>query len=442
MRLESTLVKITYAVVIVLTLLWAQSRPLLAQPSAPASAPVLRLADAITFALEQNRDLKLAEVDVDKAAQQIEVARTNRLPRLNVSFLDPIVPTDLELKLGPLGALPLPHNFAFALGTATQPISQLYDIKLGIQAATLSKEVASERVRSARQTIVNEVTRAYYECLQAQSGLKPARDAVDLFRELERVIGTLVDERAALDADRLDVQARRAQQEHDVLVLEDLLATGRERLNIALARDPGTPFALEDIPVSIADRADAVEEPARVLGQRPDLRQARLTIDLARVDERLSKAQRLPRVGALFSYVGTINMPLLPGNIAMAVITASWEPFDWGRRSREIAVKSLAVKQAETQAAQLSASITVELNARSRALREARSLVGVTELGERASDERLRVMMNRRNETAVLAKDLLEAQVGVAEADHRHQAALLSYWEARADYEKASGADQ
>src|SRR5262249_22081935 len=248
-------------------------------PSAQAqqSAPVLRLSDAVRTALEQNRDLKLAQAEVDKAAQQVEIARANRLPRVNVSFLDPVVPTDLELKLGPLGALPLPHNFAFALGTATQPISQLYDIKLGVQAAGLSKDVAAERVRSARQTIVNEVTRAYYECLRAQSGLKPAREAVSLFRELERVVGTLVDERAALDVARLDAQVKRAEQEHDVLVLEDLLATGRERLNVALARDPNTPFEFEDIPVSIEDRADTAEETSRALGQRPDLRQSKLT---------------------------------------------------------------------------------------------------------------------------------------------------------------------
>jgi hypothetical protein len=46
-------------------------------------------------------------------------------------------------------------------------------------------------------------------------------------------------------------------------------------------------------------------------------------------------------------------------------------------------------------------------------------------------------MLDRRNEDALLPKDLLQAQVAVAEADHNYQAALLAYWEARADFEKA-----
>jgi hypothetical protein len=51
-------------------------------------------------------------------------------------------------------------------------------------------------------------------------------------------------------------------------------------------------------------------------------------------------------------------------------------------------------------------------------------------------------MLERRKEDAILAKDLLQAQVAVADADHRHQAALLAYWEARADFEKAMAVDQ
>jgi hypothetical protein len=95
------------------------------------------------------------------------------------------------------------------------------------------------------------------------------------------------------------------------------------------------------------------------------------------------------------------------------------------------------VQQAETALQQVEATVAVDLNARARALREARSLVSVTELAGNAARERLRVTLEKRKEEAILAKDLLQAQVAVAETDHKHQAALLAYWEARADFEKA-----
>jgi len=402
-----------------------------------AQTPTLSLDDAVRLALENNRNLSLAAQEIEKAGQSVEVAKAARLPKLNVSVLDPTIFTHLDFRLGPLGALDLPHNFGFALGTATQPISQLYDIGLGIKASLLSKDLASERLRGARQTVVDEIKRAYYACLRVESGLVAMRQAVGLYKEVDRLLETLVAERAALDGDRLEVQARLAQQEHDILVLEDQLATGRERLNVALGRDPEMPFRFEALPLTLPAEADVIATRAETLERRSDVHEARLTIDLAKIDWQLKKAERYPRVGALFSYVGNVNMPLLPGNIVSLLLQASWEPFDWGRKGRELANKEIGIKQAETQLRQLEATVTVDLRERARALREARSLVAVTDLQTKVVRERLRVIIDRRTEDTVLAKELLQAQVALAEADHRHQAALLSYWEARADFEKA-----
>ncbi len=404
---------------------------------AAAQAPTLTLDEAVRLALAGNRDLSLAAQEIEKAAQAVDVAKSAKKPRFNLNFVEPVIFTDLDLRLGPLGSLDLPHNFAFFVGSAAQPISQLYDIGLGVKATELSKSLATERLRAARQTVVDEIKRGYYGILRAESGLKASREAIGLLKEAERLVDALVAERAALRADLLDVQARRARQEHDILVLENLMATGRERLNVALGRDPATPFAVEKLALALPIEEQLTVTREAVLDRRPDVRETRITIDLAKTDWQLKKAEQLPHVAALFSYVGNINMPLLPGNIAAALVTASWEPFDWGRKGYERASKQVAVQQAETVARQLEATVAVDLNARQRALREARSLIAVTELGAQAAQERLRVMLDRRNEDALLAKDLLQAQVAVAEADHNYQAALLAYWEARADFEKA-----
>jgi outer membrane protein len=405
---------------------------------ARAQPPTLSLDETVRLALANNRNLSLAAQEVEKADEALEAAKLARLPKFNVNYFEPTLLKLLDVRLGPFRLpLPLPDNFAFLTGSATQPISQLYDIGLGVKAMELSKNVAAERLRGARQTAVDEIKRAYYACLRAESGLVPSREAVDLFKELERVMDTLVGERAALESDRLDVQARRAQQEHDVLVLENALATAHERINVALGRDPEAAFATETLPLALPAEAELPAARAAMRDQRPDVREARIAIDLAKIDWRLKKAEQFPRVGAVFYYVGQINMPLLPGNIAAGLLQASWEPFDWGRKGREQASKQLAVQQAETTLKQLEDTAAVDLNARARALGEARSLVSVTELARRAAREKLRVMLDKHEEQAVLTKDLLQAQVAVAEGDHNYQAALLAYWEARADFEKA-----
>jgi len=416
----------------------------LAAPAASgqAGAPVLTLDQAIEIALRENRDLGLASREVDKAAEKIGAAKSYRYPQVGLTFLNPNFLDDVQLRLGPLGWLGLPNHFAFAAATASQPISQLYDVSLGVKASELSRDAAAERLRGARQLVVNQIKRAYYGSLRAQSGLKPSREALELFRELERVVASLVDERAALQSDLLEVQARRAQQEHDVIVLEDVLATARERLNVALGRDSETPFEFEPIPTTMPTEADLAEARARVLQQRPDVREGRIMLELAKTDARLKKAEWWPRVSAQFTYVRSIEFPLVPPNIAALTFVASWEPFNWGRRSKEIAVKQLAVNQAETALSQLGATATVELNEKWRALRQARALAVATEIGERAAQEKLRIALDRHKESIVLTKDLLQAQVTLADANQKYQAALLGYWEARADFEKAVAEDR
>jgi outer membrane protein TolC len=49
--------------------------------------------------------------------------------------------------------------------------------------------------------------------------------------------------------------------------------------------------------------------------------------------------------------------------------------------------------------------------------------------------------MNQYRQQAVLLKDLLEAQAGLAHANDQYQQALLGLWTAKADFEKALGED-
>ena len=42
----------------------------------------------------------------------------------------------------------------------------------------------------------------------------------------------------------------------------------------------------------------------------------------------------------------------------------------------------------------------------------------------------------------VLLKDVLQAQTSLASADYEYQKALLSFWTAKADFEKAMGEDR
>src|SRR5262245_41695361 len=110
---------------------------------APDSVPLLRLDDAIQIALANNRDLKIASLEVDKSKWQVAAAKTRRLPSFHCylfgsgNLTSPVF-TFKEGSLGTFHNEPLPSQDAtiplshgvtgYAFAQIAQPITQLYKI--------------------------------------------------------------------------------------------------------------------------------------------------------------------------------------------------------------------------------------------------------------------------------------------------------------------------
>jgi outer membrane protein len=129
----------------------------------------------------------------------------------------------------------------------------------------------------------------------------------------------------------------------------------------------------------------------------------------------------------------------LPRNIAFVGLELSWEFFDWGRKSSEMAAKNKAIEQAKTSSSDLGSQILIEVSSAFRKLQESRAAVKVGQLRKETEREALRVALDKYKQRAALLKDVLQVQAASADANNRYQQALLSLWTARADFEKAIG---
>jgi len=243
----------------------------------------------------------------------------------------------------------------------------------------------------------------------------------------------------ALPSDGLDVQARLAGAEYDLAAIRGDVATGRQRMNLYLGRALDTEFALVAVPGTSPEEADLPAAVARALERRPDLAQARLAVEQADVDRRLKKAESIPDVSLAVTYTSFVNVDLLPRNVAMAGVQVKWEPFDWGRKGKERAEKEIQLEQARSAARDAADRVRIDVADRFRKLHEARLLVEAERLGRDAAREKLRVVASRRGQDAALLKDLLEAQASLSGAAAEYDRALMTFWTAKADFEKAIG---
>lgn len=416
---------------------------------------VLSLDDAVRIALAQNRLVRNAQLEVDKAGERVAATRTRLYPQFDVSVLglQLLTPLDFRFPKGAFGLFPqigpVPPTdttivtsrkpVAFVLATAAQPLSQLHRIGLGIKLQETTRDLARNSLRSEQLSLVNQVKKGYYGVLRQQSALLSVEESLKLYRELDRVVAQYVSEQVALDGDRLEVKARLAKEEYEVLSLRNSLQSQKEQLNALMGRDLRLEFAVSSIAESSLYDVDVDTARSRALQQRPEMQEARLKARQADYDARMKKSEAIPEVNLFFGYIGAYNVSVLPQNTAAVGVQFRWNVFDWGRGKLELAEKRNTLIQAENAVPEVENQILLEVNHRSRKLVEARALLRVVELKQEATREKLRVAVNKYRLEAVLLKDVLLAQTAVAESNYEYQQALLAFWAARADLEKAVG---
>ena len=439
-----------------LAFLLAAFPPLASGQEPPPVAEVLTLDQAVALAVKNNRSIQSAALQVRRSEEKVGAAKADRLPVLSFQALAGRVVTPIRLTF-PEGAFgtfpatgPIPAEdtvveapkatSAFLMATLAQPLSQLYKIGLGVRVNELSRAIDREKLREERAAVVSDVKRLYYALVQNQSALQAAEDQVWTYKELERVVGEYVAREAALPSDHLDVKAQLAAQQYKALSLRNALATQKEQMNDLLGLELTHDFTLTAIPEPSAEEADLQAAVGRALDRRPDLKQARLQVDQADADRRLKKAEYIPELSLAFTYLTFTNVQLLPRNVAQVGLQLKWQPFDVGR-GKELAEKTLQLEQARIGVRGAEYQIRIDVANRFRKLQEARLLVEANRLARESAQEKLRVATEKYKVEAALLKDTLQAQASLSEANAQYDQALLSFWTARADLDRALGED-
>ncbi len=425
------------------------------QSGSPPTAEVLTLERAVTLALENNRQVKNAALEVGKSEDQIAAFKTKRLPALKLDLMEaePLAPIELKFQQGDLGSSPTtgpipptnttirtPQKPMTAITTSiTQPLSQLYRIGLGIDQLEVGRGINEEDLRSQRHLVIDKVKRAYYGLLQTQSSFDAVEESIKFYRELDQLVENYVRQQTAFKYESLDVKTRLSKSEYDALTLRNTLATQREQLNKLLARDVRTEFRVTPVPEMTQFETDLAAAQAQALRQRPELSRAQLQIKYAEYDYKIKRAEYIPDLSLVLNYLSPVTSEVLPRNIAFVGLQLSWEYYDWGRKSNELAARNKAIEQAKTSSSDLQSQVLLEVNSAYRKLQESRAALRVGQLAQETQREMLRVTLNKYKDHAALLKDVLQVQASSADANNQYQQALLSLWTARADFEKAIG---
>ena len=420
-----------------------------------ATPAPLTLEQAISIAQANNRQIKNATLTVSIDEDQVAEAHTYRYPSLNIYALGSqlLTPVDFTFQKGVFGDFPgigpvpatdtkihtpLRPTF-YGLMQVSQPLSQQYKVGLNIRQAQLARLVDEQRLRGQKQFVINQVKKAYYAILQTQSSLASSNENLKFDRELDRTTGEMVAEKAALKSESMSVKARIAQEEYNNLTLRNTLATQKEQLNSLLGRDIRTDFSVVEVPEATDAEHDLEAAQTKALGARPELRESRLRVEQAKLNRRITKADYIPDVSLAVNNLSLGNVNMLPSNVASAGVLVTWNPLDWGRRKHQLAAATKQIEQSTNSVNDAESQVLVEVAEKFRKLAESRALLQATKLQLEAEREKLRVLMNQFEQKVALSKDVLQQRSQLESATSQNSQALLSFWAAKADFEKSLG---
>lgn len=421
-----------------------------------AAGEVLTLEEALSLALTNNPGVENANLDIEKIGDQVSATRTRQYPAFTTTVhgsrnFEEESYTIEQGALGNVAGTPVPNqttnletkeDFSAQFEVEVrQPLTKLYSIGLNLDKLEVDRKISDQNLRSKQQSVALDVKQEYYAILTTQSALEATEESIAFYTSLVEIVGNRVQERTALEYQLLDAEARLGQARYDELKQTNELADHKERLNQLMGRDIDTPFTVvpvADIPSPILDPEQAE---AQALAQRPETREARLKLAQAELEQRIKKSDYIPDVDLTASYIKLANTDFIPDDYFFVGLVARWEFFDWGRRADEVSKARRSVSEARNLIREADHQVAAQVNQRIRDLQNAKSLVEVTAMAQKAAREKLRVTMNKYEEEAALLDDVLEAESDLAKANSDHEEATLGVLTAAAELEKALGED-
>jgi len=433
--------RVSPAILIASAALWAQD--------------TLSLKDAVAAALRQHPAAEAASSQVLAAETRIAAARSGYLPKLNYSesfqrtnnpvyvfsaLLTQAQFTERNFAIGPLNRPDFLNNFQSQL-SLDQPLYDGGQTRLAVRSAQLGRKLASEDERHTRQQIIAGVVRTYFAALLAAESLKAADEAVrSAEADLERARAI----RAAgmsTDADVLSIQVHLAAMREQRIRRQADLEVARAALNEALGLPLQTPHALTTPLTAVRLSETALQDyEDRSLAERPEARQAALTVELAETERQTARAAMLPQVVFHSAFQADRQRFVRRGAANwLAAVSLRWNLFNGFADKQRSAESEHSLRRAQAERRRAEGLIRLGVHRAYADWKAAGERIETARAAVAMAEESLRITKNRYEAGLTNVTDLLRTESAALEARNRFLAAVFDQRLAAVELALAAG---
>jgi len=420
--------------------------------AAHAQTRTLTLDEAVSLATQQNSAVKTAGQKVNEMDARIREARASYFPSLanDSSAVHISNQQRIEIPQGALGVYPqigpLPGstvslaqgdaNFLLSTTTLSQPITQYFKVRAGVNVARADAAGARADSRRAADEIAFKVKDLFYAILATE--LRCDAIGAQIRAAEQRTVETrnAIDTGVALEMKAAEVRVQIAQAQHARGQLQDAVAD----MKLELADMAGLPL---DTELALTAPAGPEPDPApeaasavkAALAHNPEIDAAAHQLDKGRAAVSAARAEFIPEIGAFAQYIHENGAPFVAPNNGAVGLHLTWTLFEFGKRRGQVSERQAQVAQAEENLAQVRRRVQIDvekavrkLNRAETALESARQLLASTTEARRVTSDG--VEAGTANQSALLDADAAmsgaQADLLQAEYDRSRAAADLA----------------
>ncbi|CAH2031894.1 AdeC/AdeK/OprM family multidrug efflux complex outer membrane factor [Trichlorobacter ammonificans] len=294
------------------------------------TAPQVR--QVIELALNNNRDLRVAALNIDKTRAQYQIQRADLFPQIDGTAGASIqrLPADLS----GTGQSRIARQYSVGLGISSYELD-LFGRVRSLKEQALEQYLATEEARRAVQiSLIAEVANAWLTLAADRERLQLAQETLVSQQESYRLIQRRYEVGASSQLDLSQARTRVEAARGDSALYTSRVAQSRNALTLLV----GATVPEELLPTALG-AVTAVQElpagvPSDVLLRRPDILQAEHRLKSASANIGAARAAFFPRIGLSASF-GTASAKLTdlfqPGSAAWSFVPQISVPlFDTG----------------------------------------------------------------------------------------------------------------
>ncbi len=442
---------------------------LVAQPRA------LSISDAVSLALQNNRDLIAAKLDREKSAEGVREARGLAMPKLSFDFQyghsfrqTQFFPTNLfptgggmsgnsggAARSGGSGfaAIELNNiNSYTASLTLQQPIFRP-QIFTAIGIAGTIKNLTEQSYQASRSNVITDVKKSYYDVLIAQEQTKLLAQSIARGEQALNDTRLLYKQGLAADLDTLRAFVNVENLKPSFIKAQSLVDVAKTLLKTKLGLSASDDFVLTDSLTfdgnpPILNFATAYSE---AIENRPEVSQLKLQIDVAEAQVDAEIANFLPTLDAQaqyqrltlannfqfdqYSWGNNLSVGLqLSVPLSLPLITGTYT-----QTSAKVQQAKLEKKKSETLYENARENIRAEVKNAVSTLDEATKRLQVQATTVQSAERSYNITRLRRTQGIGSALELTDAELALTQAKGNYLQAVYDYLVAKINLEKSLG---